>query len=433
MDMQNLTLFAGIGAVAGFWGQIKSTLKKFFSFFIRSDEINNYTFARNFSQEIFENSKVLRWGNKKYEGGFYFVKKFNVWSDVLQVVNSSYIVLWKNKIPIIISETSGGVKVTYLFHTFPFKNLLSGVYQKFVAGLNGEKKTNNYFYVDEISGKTPNFNSKSSNEPKLASSPSTYLEEKDSAKSGVLRNVNVLKNKSEIISLDYSDIGNGEDKKTEDYYWSKEGLDFYNEVKFWLDSEDWFNKRGIAHRAGICLYGKPGGGKSRLVLETARKLDIPLIKLNIGDMSGEEFLSHFQNAEKNSIVLLEDIECVFRGRKNVLSEGSLNKNLISFDVLINAISGVKQKNNLMICLTTNEISALDPALLRDGRCDSKIELKELDEKGRKFIAKNILCDWPELMEQVINEGNSDMAASFEARCVKIAREKYYSEKIIRNS
>lgn len=430
MDMQNLTLFAGIGAIAGFWGQIKGFLNKTFSLLLRQDSIENYTIAKMFAQELIKDCKIIRFGNKTFGGGHGFLKHKGFYDTFIFLEGRSYIALYK-KVPIIISESQNGVKVRYLWGTFDFKGLLEKTYNIFLNEREGESSDNKYseFYVMQYSGKTKVSDYNTAEESRIKNQLSSIPGPSGQSEkySCLFQDVHVLKDKNELIGIKYDDIGESKDTIKPDYYWSKEGLEFFNEVKFWIHSEKWFNDRNLPWTRSVLLKSSPGKGKSKLVLETARKLGIPLFLFSLSSMSDEELISYYENLPAKCIVVFDDIDTVFHGRTNILAEHSVVKPLVSFEVFLNLLSGVKKRSSIFTVATANHPELLDEALTRSGRMDVHIELKDLDEEGKIFIANNILRDWPDLAAKTAKEFQGT-AADFENKCTTIALKKYYEQR-----
>jgi ATP-dependent 26S proteasome regulatory subunit len=238
-----------------------------------------------------------------------------------------------------------------------------------------------------------------------------------------------LGNKGEYLGIQYSDIGEENKKKSESYFWTEEALKLKDEIAFWKNNSNWFNERGIVHRQGALLTGGPGTGKTQMVLQIAKTLSIPVKKINISNMSDQEFQNAYNRGpEKCMIILLEDIDCVMDLRINTLAEKSKTKNLLSFDTLLNTIGGIKRNDGFFLIVTVNDFSKCDPALIRPGRCDIKLEIGPLCDDGRKFIAQNILRDWPNIIDEVVAQTSGKTAAETEHYCIELAIDKFYSEK-----
>ena len=151
----------------------------------------------------------------------------------------------------------------------------------------------------------------------------------------------------------------------------KEGLmeSLIEDVRNFLVRRNWYVERGIPYRRGYLLYGPPGTGKSSAVLAiaSAMKMDIAILSLANSSLDDDDLCQLLSNCPVNSIVLIEDIDCVFVERK--ATEDKPNK--LTFSGLLNAIDGVAAGEGRILFATTNHIERLDPALIRPGRIDRK--------------------------------------------------------------
>lgn len=58
--------------------------------------------------------------------------------------------------------------------------------------------------------------------------------------------------------------------------------------------------------------------------------------------------------------------------------GQKKQNLMTLDVILNKFDGLIELSKIILVITTNHIEKLDPALIRAGRMDIKLELKNTD-------------------------------------------------------
>ncbi len=191
------------------------------------------------------------------------------------------------------------------------------------------------------------------------------------------------------------------------------------DIRQWLDDANWFHERGVPHRENILAYGPPGNGKTRWISALGEDFDLPIFAFYLASMHDDELHRYWQRMLRHTpcIAVLEDIDNVFHGRKNVSSGGKL-----SFDVLLNCLDGVERCDGLLLILTTNEIEKLDPALIRPGRCDKQILFPPPSLDGRLKIAKKILKGYEHQADQLARitpEGTS--GAAFQAICEQEAR------------
>ena len=361
--------------------------------------------------------------------GALFIKKYGIFFQFFYRRESYIIFIYKSKTPIIAKKTSAGLSVTYLFTTFNFKKVLELAYQKAAVearNMEIENARASNFYISEFSGEDYRLEPTSPS-GKPPSQTAGQMGAPASESDYCFFHYEWLGNKAEYLGIQYSDIGEEKNKENHTYYWSPEARKLKEEVSFWKENADWFNQRGIVHRRAALLHGPPGSGKTQMTLQVAKELGLPIKKINLSNMSDKEFENVYNRGpEKCVIILLEDIDRIFNQSVNVLAETSKVKNLVSFDTLLNTIGGIKRNDGIFLVVTVNDLSRCSPALIRPGRCDVKIEVGSLDEGGRKFIAQNILKDWPIEIDKAVREGEGEVAAAFEHRCIERALELFYN-------
>lgn len=207
-----------------------------------------------------------------------------------------------------------------------------------------------------------------------------------------------------------------------------------NKIKQWFYSEDWYRSKQIPWRLGIMMTGVPGTGKSSLARAVGQLFDLPVNVFDLSTFSNEDFSNEWTRLMSSTpcMILLEDVDAQFDGRKNRGGEGGL-----TFDCLLNHLSGVKEADGVLVVITTNHPECLDEALgrptsncgvvssTRPGRIDYVLELGPLDESGRLRIAERILSDCPEYIPQIVVDGCGDTGAQFENRCQQLALAEYW--------
>ncbi len=185
-------------------------------------------------------------------------------------------------------------------------------------------------------------------------------------------------------------------------------------IKDFLAAEDWYAARGIPWRIGIMLEGPPGSGKTTIATGLAGYFDKALYSMNLSTIGNDETLLHaFSTAQRNGMVLIEDADGfdAAQDRGNIEAEespagseeeitasdgdapkapptnsGSLTagtavkkakKEGVTVSGLLNAIDGVAATEGRILIVTTNDVSKLDPALLRSGRIDHRFHIGHL--------------------------------------------------------
>lgn len=429
MNFQNLTLFAAFGSLMAFWQQIKGFLIKILSLVIRCDTIPQAGIAEAFLREILPDTKLIQWGNNIYISESQFFPRYKLWANLFFCYFKSYPAIYK-KCPIILTESGEyGLSITYITRTFPIKKILETINKKeFDRSIEIYSSKQNNFYVSDISGD----DSAISHRTKASGSASEPTTSPNSSNipNGIFSRTYALKDKAIYFGVNYAEVEPLKTKQEQkDYFWSKEALELDGEINFWLSNRVWYRERGLSWRRGALLHGPAGSGKSKLVVKCAEKHGLPVFRINIANMSNSEFLQAFERETSDGhILLIEDVESVMEGRTNLLAAGTHTKQLLSFDVFINAIGGVKSASGAFIILTTNHPDKLDSALIRSGRIDAKIEVGPLCENGRQFIAENILRDWPDLIKNSVCECGGMVAADFENYCIELAIKEKNKEK-----
>jgi mitochondrial chaperone BCS1 len=147
--------------------------------------------------------------------------------------------------------------------------------------------------------------------------------------------------------------------------------DTIEDLRDFYRSSAWYAERGIPYRRGYLLHGPPGTGKTTLVLALAGELKLPVATLNLSNrlMSDDSLRTLIDGLPAAALLLIEDIDCAFKDCRNTTSASG-----VTLSGLLNALDGVSSREGRVLFLTTNHPERLDPALLRPGRVDRKIEL-----------------------------------------------------------
>ena len=152
-----------------------------------------------------------------------------------------------------------------------------------------------------------------------------------------------------------------------------EHLHVLEDIKEFLTSYEWYAGLGIPYRRGYLLHGDPGNGKTSLVaaVASALKMNIYVLSLQAPGMNDSMLVELLTSVSNNSIILMEDVDCAFE--KRTKKEETSDK--LTFSGLLNALDGVGGKDGRIIFMTTNHKEKLDPALIRPGRIDKQVEIR----------------------------------------------------------
>lgn len=156
-----------------------------------------------------------------------------------------------------------------------------------------------------------------------------------------------------------------------------------------------FEALGISQPKGVLLYGPPGTGKTLLARAVAHHTDCTFIRVSgselvqkyIGEgsrMVRELFVMAREHAP--SIIFMDEIDSIGSSRVEGESGGDSEVQRTMLE-LLNQLDGFEATTTIKIIMATNRIDILDPALLRPGRIDRKIEFPNPNEEARAEILK----------------------------------------------
>ncbi len=165
------------------------------------------------------------------------------------------------------------------------------------------------------------------------------------------------------------------------------------EIVDYLKEPQKFQKLGGKIPKGVLLVGPPGTGKTLLAKAIAGEAGVPFFSISGSDfvemfvgVGASRVRDMFEQAKKNSpcIVFIDEIDAVGRhrgvglGGGNDEREQTLNQLLVEMD-------GFEENQSVIIVAATNRPDILDPALLRPGRFDRRVDVSNADLKGREKI------------------------------------------------
>ncbi|RAL65051.1 hypothetical protein DID88_001158 [Monilinia fructigena] len=225
--------------------------------------------------------------------------------------------------------------------------------------------------------------------------------------------------------------GNEVDEKPTEKYTDVGGLD--KQIEELVEAIVWpmkeaerFKKIGIKAPKGALMYGPPGTGKTLLARACAAQTDATFLKLAgpqlvqmfIGD--GAKLVRDcFALAKEKApaIIFIDELDAV--GTKRFDSEKSGDREVQRTMLeLLNQLDGFASDDRIKVLAATNRVDVLDPALLRSGRLDRKIEFPLPNEEARAQILKihsrkmtvDDAVNWPELARSTDEFGGAQLKA-----------------------
>lgn len=156
-----------------------------------------------------------------------------------------------------------------------------------------------------------------------------------------------------------------------------------------------FINLGIDPPKGVLLYGPPGTGKTLAARAVANRTDACFIRV-IGSELVQRYVGEgarmvreiFQMArtKKACIVFIDEVDAVGGARFDDGHGGDSEVQRTMLEI-VNQLDGFDNRGNVKVLMATNRPDTLDPALLRPGRLDRKIEFGLPDLEGRTQIFK----------------------------------------------
>jgi len=332
---------------------------------------------------------------------------------------------WKDSKVILLSMTSkdSGMNFSFIRGTFDPDELIADAIEKYNAMHGDGNIERDRFYVRKYSGTLS----------KMSHNGNVSGQTEENSKEAI----ESPQNSEGATPLKWSIDELGLPKRKDPFEsvaLSKECSLALSEARLWKKSETWHKERLLPWKRGWLLYGAPGNGKTSFVRALAQDLNMPINVFNLSHMSNDDFESAWRRTLENApcIALIEDIDAVFDGRKNIINP----QMGITFDFILNSIDGIENSDGVFLIITTNNIDKIDPAIgqvvksdisTRPGRIDRSIFVDNPDKAGKEKIANRILSDYPEKIKNIIIEGENDTGAQFQERCSRLALNMFWEK------
>lgn len=183
--------------------------------------------------------------------------------------------------------------------------------------------------------------------------------------------------------VSYSDIGGLDIQKQE----------IREAVELPLTHSGLYEQIGIDPPRGVLLYGAPGTGKTMLAKAVANHTTAAFIRV-VGSEFVQKYLGEgprmvrdvFRLARENApaIIFIDEVDAIATKRFDAQTGADREVQRILME-LLNQMDGFDQHSNVKVIMCTNRADTLDPALLRPGRLDRKIEFPMPDRRQKRLI------------------------------------------------
>lgn len=154
-------------------------------------------------------------------------------------------------------------------------------------------------------------------------------------------------------------------------------------VAEFLSARTVYAKRGIPYHLNLLFAGLPGTGKTSIASALSGHFGLHLHLLNIAGpgMNDERLVELMLSLPRRAMVLMEDVDAVVPERKakpkpihNEPTQAAAQDEAqgVTLSGLLNCMDGLTAPDGAVIVMTTNHPELIDPALLRPGRVDIRV-------------------------------------------------------------
>lgn len=188
------------------------------------------------------------------------------------------------------------------------------------------------------------------------------------------------------------------------------------DVDRFLRSEEKYKSLGIKYKRTYLFYGPAGTGKSSLSSAIANHTHRNILSINLSkEMTDSTLIKLVANRPERSIVLFEDIDCLFEELNREVDETKSEKKddskiKITLSCLLNILDGAYTPNDCIFILTTNHINKLDPAIRRPGRTDMLLEISTPNKETRRRYADYLKTNGITISEELVEDESGTLSA-----------------------
>lgn len=436
IDLSSLTglstvaLGGAVAAVVAGWKQVKSFFAQVAALVIVTANIDS-RIAYPVYIHLRQNYKILPSGVHCYTSRVAKIKGDAAMTPIpYHIPNSTSIYVGRFGIPMIVSY-SDSMQIRAFRWTVDFKKLIAAATHDHRARNNSgtskaaHTRNTSRFQVFKVMG-AEKYMSEGVQRKRASTDGVEISPDSDTLDSSSSGSVNILVDKSWMFTQDDFEQAS-QDDPLRGLYFEPHVLEHFQKAKRWMDMGKWYSERHIPWRRGWLLHGPGGTGKSSIARGLAITLGIPVYQYYLATLSDQEFAQKWANMSTPCVALFEDFDNVFHGREPVSEHMSL-----SFDTILNHISGVDSTDGVFLVVTTNRLDKIDPAMgvsheggslsTRPGRIDTVIEVGLMDEACRRALVLGILRDWPDMVEDAVGRTHGMTPSQVQEYCVQKAFE-----------
>ena len=183
------------------------------------------------------------------------------------------------------------------------------------------------------------------------------------------------------------------DKRFDDIAGLNEAAEELQEIITFLKNPQKLSDLGAIVPKGVLMVGPPGTGKTLLAKAIAGESGVPFLSISASEfvelfvgVGASRVRDLFEKAKEKSpcIIFIDEIDSIGRQRGSGIGGGNDEREQ-TLNQLLTQLDGFSDNSGIIVLAATNRADILDPALLRPGRFDRKIEVLLPDNEGRKKI------------------------------------------------
>lgn len=429
--LSNIAIFSTIGLLAAGWSQVKGVVDRFRALFVTRIIISSESMMEAVHYYLSENFKRFPVGSRKFNSRSLFVRPVGRVQEVaIELPAPQPIIYFRGLVPLWLGclpdphnpslGNGAGGELTVIRGTIDPEKLLKDALDSF----NNSKRSGDggkryrVVRVSGTAGDAAGFNQRGGD---------------SRGDLAVFAENTTISMMARYLGWTRDEIGAPlPDNPMGALMLPPELEDARTEFRRWLQSEEWFKTRRVPWRRGWLLTSDPGCGKSSFLRALAQESDIPVFSFDLATLTNKELDARWRDMQESvpCIALFEDIDAVFHGRQNILCK----ERGVTFDCLLNLMSGVESADGVFVTVTTNDISKLDPALgiefeegvsSRPGRLDRVVVVPRMAEEARRRLAGSILRDCTEHVEDLVLRSEGYTAAQTTEICVSVAQKHFW--------
>jgi cell division protease FtsH len=168
------------------------------------------------------------------------------------------------------------------------------------------------------------------------------------------------------------------------------------EVVDFLREPQKYQRLGGTMPKGVLLIGAPGTGKTLLARAVAGEAKVPFFSIaasefveaivGVGAARVRDLFAKARAAAP-AIIFIDELDAIGRSRAQALRLSGNDEQEQTLNQILTEMDGFDSREGVIVLAATNRADVLDPALLRPGRFDRRVQVQPPDRRGRAAILR----------------------------------------------